>query len=68
MPVDKKSLEKRVDDGGTDEHEGAPALIAAIRTEMENMTPLELERLYGVIALMEKKKTAKKVGRIDGGR
>ena len=59
MPADKKSLEKSVDDGGTDEHEGAPALIAKIRKEMENMTPLELERLYAAVALMERKKRAK---------
>ena len=59
MPAEKKSFEKRVDDGGTGEHEGAPALIVAIRREMENMTPLELERLYAAVALMERKKSAK---------
>ena len=59
MPADKKSLEKPVGDGGTGEHEGAPALIAAIRKEMENMTPLELERLYAAVALMKQKKRAK---------
>ena len=60
MPADKESLENVVDDGGTGEHAGAPALVAAIRKEMENMTPLELERLYAAVALMERKKRGKK--------
>ena len=35
-------------------------LVAAIRKKMENMTPLELERLYAAVALMERKKREKK--------
>ena len=59
MPAEEKSLEKSVDDGGTDEHEGVPTLITAIRKEMDNMTLPELERLHAAVALMEQKKRVK---------
>jgi hypothetical protein len=44
----------------TKERDRISSLILAIQTEMQNMTPKELERLYTVIRLMEKKTTAKK--------
>ena len=55
MPADKKNLGNSLGNGEKNEHERAAAFIRAILAEMESMSPEELERLYTVIALMEKK-------------
>ena len=65
MPADMKNTDLFSDNGDKDEHERVSALILAIRAEMKKMTSEELECLYGVIALMEKKKTAKTTERSD---
>ena len=64
MPADTKNTDHVSDNGDTSEHERVSALIRTIRAEMQKMSLEELEQLYGVIALMEKKKTAKKSGTI----
>ena len=60
MPADKKMMGNFFGNGEKDKHERVSNLIRAIRTEMKDMTPNELERLYAVIALTEKKKTREK--------
>ena len=60
MPADMNNTDHFPDNGDTNEHERVSALIRTIRAEMQKMSSEELERLYGVIALMAKKKTVKK--------
>ena len=59
MPADTKKLNHLSDNGEKHEHTLSSTLIRAIQMEMEKMTPKQLERLYGVISVIEKKKTKK---------
>jgi hypothetical protein len=53
MPTDKNDTENS-GAGEKNKQERMAALIRAIKAEMDAMTPAELERLYAVVALMEK--------------
>ena len=66
MPADKKRIEHFPANDEKNEHKLNAALIQAIQAEMENMTTKALEQLYGITTVMEKKKTKKKITRIDG--
>jgi len=55
MPTDKKVMDNSLGNVAKNEHK-RESLLRAIRMEIETLAPNELERLYAVIALMEKKK------------
>lgn len=56
MPDDKQDIEEPQGKDAMDEKERVAALVNAIREEMGELTPEELERLYAAIALMEMEK------------
>ena len=56
MPANKKNTERPLDLDAIETKKRMEALAQAIRDEMGSMTQEELERLYAVVAFMEKEK------------